>query len=432
MSADLPVDTTEVIWSFLVASLLGFLIGLERERKRELRGSIFAGVRTFPLIALLGALSGQLSKTAGTAVIVIALGALSVLLALAYWRATGDERVGGTSEIAALVTFGLGVLAGLGAFVAALAGAVITTGTLSLRQELHRFASAIDDQDLFATVQFAAIAIIVLPLVPDQTYGPWGVWNPRTIWILVVLISGVSFVGYVAAKLVGTRRGIGLSGVLGGLASSTAVTLSFSHQSRRDDGLSRLLAVGVLSASAIMVPRVLVILSVVAPSVIVPLLVPYSALFLVTVAGAVVAYRFGAAPQIKETPLANPFRLRAALQFGLLFALVLLVARAAREFLGDSGVYLASALAGVTQLDAITLTLGRQLEGGLELSVAVRGLALAAASNSLFKGVLALTTGAKRFGRTVFVTLLVAAAACVASAWWLPLLRPAALAELFA
>lgn len=429
MGVVFPTDTTEVIWSFLVAALVGFLIGLERERKRESRGSIFAGVRTFPLIALFGTLSGQLSKTAGAAVIVIALAALSVLLGLAYWRATGDERVGGTSEIAALVTFALGVLAGLGAFVAALAGAVITTGTLSLRQELHRLASEITDQDLFAAVQFAAISLIVLPLVPDQTYGPWSVWNPRTIWLLVVLISGVSFVGYVAAKLVGTRRGIGLGGILGGLASSTAVTLSFSQQSKQRGDLSWLLSTGVLSASAVMVPRVLVILSVVAPSVIVPLLIPYGVLFAVTVLGAFIAYRFGPEPAVKEAPLDNPFRLRSALQFGVLFAFVLLVARAAREFFGEQGIYLASVLAGITQLDAITLTLGRQLEEGLELNVAVRGLALAAASNSLFKGLLALVTGARPFGRTVFVTLLVAALACVASAWLLPLPVPTTLSH---
>lgn len=411
------MTSTSAIWSFLVAALLGFLIGLERERKRETRGSIFAGIRTFPLIALFGAVSGQLGAVTGALVLPLAFFALALLLALAYWRESAGEKVGGTTQVAALVAFGLGVLAGLGSFAVALAGAVLTTGVLSLRDELHTLAGALSREDLFALVQFAAVSLIILPLVPDATYGPWGVWNPRTIWLLVVLISAVSFIGYVAVKLVGSRRGIGLSGLLGGLASSTAVTLSFSAQSKHQPALGRVLAVGVLAASAVAAPRLLVLLGVVQPQLILAALVPLGTLFVVTTAAGLLLLLRQSDRGVQDPGLSNPFELRSALQFALLFALVLLLARAAEVYLGDRGVYLAGALAGVTQLDAIVLSLAQQVGQGLDPTVASRGLALAIASNSLFKIGLALGIGSRTFSRPLVLTLLATAVACVVVTW---------------
>lgn len=420
------MDNATVIWSFLVAVLLGFLIGLEREKKRETRGSIFAGVRTFPLISLFGAIIGLLSQLGSVWIAPAGFVAFTVLLALAYWRASA-EKVGGTSEVAALVAFGLGLLTGFGEHVVALAGAVLTTAVLSLRDELHGLAGQVGREDMFALVQFAAVSIIILPLVPDAAYGPWGVWNPRTIWFLVVLISGISFIGYVATKLVGAQRGIGLSGLLGGLASSTAVTLSFSARARANPQFERVFAVGVLAAGAVMVPRLFVLLALWQPALILPALLPLLVLFAVTVFGWFLTYR-RSDPQAGEgATLHNPFELKTALQFAAVFAAILLVARAAQEFLGESGVYLASALAGVTQMDAITLALAEQVRGGLELEVAARGLVVAAAANSLFKALLAFSLGPRTFGRPVLLTLALAALAAVAAAWLLPasLIAPA-------
>jgi uncharacterized membrane protein (DUF4010 family) len=414
------MDSASVIWSFLVAVLLGFLIGLEREKKRETRGSIFAGVRTFPLISLFGAITGLLAQLSSPHVILIGFVAFTVILGLAYWRASA-EKVGGTSEVAALVAFGLGLLAGYNEYIVALAGAVLTTTVLSLREELHGLAGAVSREDMYAIVQFAAISLVILPVVPDASFGPWGVWNPRTIWLLVVLISGISFVGYLATKLIGARRGIGLSGLLGGLASSTAVTLSFSERARANPKLDLVLAVGTLAAGAVMVPRLIILLAVVQPALILPALPALLLMLTVTVIGWLVAYRRSGEQLSQGATLNNPFEIRTALQFALVFAAVLLVARAAQEFLGEGGVYLASALAGITQMDAITLTLGAQVEAGLDLTVAARGLILAAAANSVFKAVLALTLGSRGFGRTVLTTLVLAAAVGVAAAWLLPL-----------
>lgn len=368
------MNDADAIWSLLIATLLGLLVGLERERKRQDRGSIFAGIRTFPLIALFGALSALLQPLVGAAVVPLGLLALGTLLALSYWRTSQGDKVGGTTEVAALVTFGLGVTAGLGFYVTALAGAVIATGVLSLRTELHALAGRLTSEDLYAVVRFAAVSLVVLPLVPDAAYGPWGVLNPRTIWLLVVLISGVSFVGYVATQLFGTQRGLLFSGVVGGLASSTAVTLSFSGRSRElqaqaepGDGGSgaTLLATGVLLATNMTLVRLLVYLSVIKPALVTAVLPPFAGLSAVTLLGAGLLYRRGRSQTAQLPALENPFRLRPALTFALLYAAVALAARAAQELLGPEGLYAAGVLGGLTQLDAITLSVAQGL--GLSL-----------------------------------------------------------------
>ena len=415
------MDSKQVILSFLVAVLLGFLIGLERERKRESQGSIFAGIRTFPLLALFGAVVGVLTQTVTPWVLVASFLPMAVLIALAYWRETVGEKVGGTTQVAVLVAYGLGVLAGYGQFVPALAGSVIATGMLSMRTELRQLAGAVSREDLYAVVQFAVVSLVILPLVPNETFGPWGVWNPRTIWLLVVLISGLSFVGYIASKLIGATRGIGWSGLLGGLASSTAVTMSFSERSKKQPALAIVYAIGVLAASAVMVPRLWVLLGVLQPKLIPPTLISLGVLFVITTVGGLTALRERNREHLEGAKVTNPFELRTALQFAILFAIILLAAKAAQVYLGEGGLYLASALAGVTQLDAITLTLAHQVGTGLDVHVAARSLAIAAATNSLFKAGLALTIGTRRFGRSVLTTLLLAAVGCIAAAWLLPM-----------
>ena len=409
--------TDSAIWSMLVAILLGALIGLERERKRERASTLFAGVRTFTLIALLGGVTGILADPLGVAPLLLAFGALSVLVSLGYWRESAGDKLGATTGVAALVTFGLGVLAGLDTYVPALAGAVLVTGVLSLREELHGLAGGLTRDDLLAVVRFAAVSLVVLPLVPDEPMGPWEVWNPRTIWLLVVLISGVSFAGYVAIKWVGAKRGIGLSGLLGGLASSTATTLSMAERTRDAPALAPTFAIGTLAASAVAAPRLLVLIGVVRPSLLPYALVPIGAAFAVlTAIGLWIARRQGDIDS--DIALTNPFELRPALQFAVLFAVIALLVRAAQEWLGTSGVLAASALAGITQLDAIALSLAEQARGGLDPVLAGRALGFAFAANGLFKALLAWTVGGRGLGRRVLPALLVAAVSAAAAGWW--------------
>lgn len=415
------LTTPSIILTFLVAVSLGFFIGLERERKRVADNSIFAGVRTFPLIALFGAVVGVLAVLTSPWVLIGSFVPVGLLVAMAYWRESQDGQLGGTTVVTVLVAFGLGALAGYGLWVAALAGAVLTTGILSLRDELRGFAGAVSRADLFAVVQFAVVTAVILPLVPDQQFGPWGVWNPRSIWLLVVLISGLSFIGYIASKLVGAGRGILLSGLLGGVASSTAVMLGFGERSKRDPSAARIFSGGALAASAVTPPRLLILLLVLQPTLLLPALVPLGAAFVVTTIGTIVVLARNRRKDQAAVIVSNPFELRVALQFAVLFALVLLLVRASQEYLGDGGFYLVNFLAGITQLDAITLTLAGEVGDGLSPITAARGLALALAANNLFKTVLAVAIGGRGFGGAVAGTLLVAAAAALAAAFLIPL-----------
>ena len=415
------MNTSGIISSFLIAALLGLLIGLERERKREQRGSLFAGITTFPLIALFGALSSELTTLFDSVLIlIIAFIPIAIITALAYWRESSGDKVSGTSHFAVLVTFVLGVLAGHGEHVPALAGAVIVTGILSIRDELRVMVGGLTREDMYAVVQFAAVSLVVLPLVPNEAFGPWQVWNPRSIWLLVVLISGVSFVGYLLSKVISAERGIGFSGIIGGIASSTAVTLSFSERSKSNAPLAMMFASGVLVATAVSMMRLLVLIGVVEKQLLVTVLPAIVVYCLITAVGGWLIFRSNQSASVEGAKLSNPFELRTALKFAVLFALILLISRAAQEFFGDSGVFLASSLAGVTQLDAITLALSKQVGQGLDPATAAKGLSIALMTNSLFKSSLAISLGNRRYARSITIVLVIAGVCALVVAWFFP------------
>lgn len=408
------------IWSILLAAMLGFLIGLERERKRETHGSIFAGIRTFPVIAVFGAIIGQLSMAFGPAILVAGMAATTVMAALSYWRESSGEKVGGTTGFTVLVTFGLGTFASLSLVGAALAGAIVVTGLLSMRKELRDLSHTVTQQDLFAVVQFAAVSLIVLPLVPDEPFGPWGVWNPRTIWLQVVLISGISFLGYLAMKLAGPKRGASLSGILGGFASSTAVILTFSRRSREFPQLTGTFVFGALAGSAAGILRVFVIILVVEPRLAAGALLPLAVILIATGIGAVLSRRTSRHDDSQGITISNPFELRTALEFALLFAAILLITRALGEFLGDGGIYLASLLGGLIRPDAVALSLTGPNFESIDLTVAVRALIMAIGINNVFKATVGATLGSQGFRRGITVTLLSAAVIGVAVSWLVP------------
>ena len=414
------MNPVNVVPSFFIAALLGFLMGLEREKKREKWGSIFAGVRTFPLIAIFGAASGQIALATNGLIIFAAFLTMGSLLLLSYWRASSGEKVGGTTEVAALVAFTLGVLAGLGQHIAALAGAVIATGILSYREQLRHLVGDLSQEDLFAVVQFAAVSLVILPIVPNHSYGPWGVWNPRSIWFMVVLISGISFVGYLLSKIISMEKGIGLSGLVGGIASSTAVTLSFSERSKSNQSISQMFAAGMMVATAVSIVRLLIIVGVLEPSIIPDVLIPYFAYFIVTAIGGWVVYRLGNQEKIEGAKISNPFELKTALIFALIFAGILLVTKAAEIFFGSRGVFLASTIAGFTQEDAITLTLARQVGEGMSPNIAAKGIALSLVGNSSFKTFLAFSLGSRKYARAVAIVMLLASVAVLIAAWYTP------------
>jgi uncharacterized membrane protein (DUF4010 family) len=422
---DTLLEPTQIALGFLLALAVGGAVGLERERHAfaEKKPS-FGGARTFPLVALLGALAALLARALGPSVLIAGFAALAVLLGVGYWGArkgAGDLQLGLTAEIAALVVFAVGALpfvelaplsfpqrlllaGGLGTVVMAL---------LALRRPIHEFAQRLSYEDLLATVRFALVAVVALPLLPDRSFGPYDVLNPFSIGVVVVLIAGISFVGYVAVRLFGARKGLGLMALAGGLVSSTAVTLAFAAKGREHRELARACALAIGLASTIMFLRVAVEIAAIHPELVAPAALPLGAMLAVGVAGCLVLWsRVGGARDGEEPGgLHNPFRLRTALRLGLAYALIRFVAAAAWEHLGGGGLLASAFLSGLADVDAITISIARMHEGGLDTGLAVSAVTVAAATNTLVKVGLSVALGGRAVGLAV-AAVLVPAAAC--------------------
>ncbi len=404
--------TNDLFVRFGAALLIGMLIGMQREYAKGIKKKgFFAGIRTYSLMALLGASAALMADIYQSPLIFLGLtGILGLAVVIAYYvGATEREEVGITSEVAAILTVIIGGLCYAHSVVFAIALGVAVTVMLAVKWEFHHFVKAITEEDIFATLQFAVITAIVLPILPNETYGPppLNVLNPFTIWQLVVFISGINFLGYILIKVVGPKRGIGLSGLLGGLASSTANTLSFSQRSNRQKGLDRPFAVAIIAGWTIMFLRVIVEVAVVNPALVSQV---WLAMLTMSAAGAVYAvYLFFTQKAIdeEEYELSNPFQLGPAVKFGLVFALILLITKAADVYLGEQGLYVSSFLAGLADVDAITLSIADLTRSGKEVSLVVgqRAIILAAIANTAAKGVLVSTLGSKQLRRAIWPAL---------------------------
>ena len=413
------MDNYEPFLSLGLALASGFIIGQEREHSapdpRE-EESFIGGSRTYPLVSLSGAVAALVSREQGPWVLLAAFAAVVGLLVVSY---AGDVRKGLshglTSEVALLLSFLLGALALTEGVLEpqrvkllVVAGlTVVVTLLLSLKPWLHAFIGRLSRRDVSAVVQLLFVAVVVVPLLPNQTYGPLDVLNPRQLGWLTLLIAGIGFAGYVAIQVMGSRRGLVVTGLLGGLVSSTAVTLSFSGKAR---GAGRELRLGcmlaVTLASSLMFLRVLVEVAVVHAPLLRSLAAPMLAMAASTLGASALFFRRARAARGEgsELEFANPFELRSALKFTLFFALVLLGAKAATEYLGSGGAYLAGVLAGLTDVDAITLSMAKLAQGELAEEVAATTIFLGAASNTLTKGVMATVVGGWAFGRWVLLT----------------------------
>ena len=332
------------------------------------------------------------------------LAGVVVLVAVSYAVTARGGDIGITTEVTAFLAFVQGALCGFDEI--GIAGA-ITVGAvllLALKDALHGLAARIEPADVRATLQFALITVIVLPLLPDRTYGPppLDVLNPYRVWLMVVLISGLNFLGYVAVKALGPRQGLGVAGVLGGLVSSTALTLGFAQRSRATPAHGRALALGVLLAWAIMYARIVVEVAVVDPALARRIGLGMALLFGVGIAASLVLARGADRGERAEVPAANPFELLPALQFGFLFALVTVAAAGAEHWFGDLGLYAAGAVAGLTDVDAIALSMA-QLSARDEASAgpAARTIVIAALANTLAKVALVVALGAPTMRRAL-------------------------------
>ena len=389
------------------ALAVGLLVGLEREQtKAERSGFSFGGVRTYPIIALVGALATML-EPASMWLPLIALGGVFALVAISYAadvRRAQDH--GTTTELSAIATYLLGALATSRGVVEPMESRLVLvaglgvalTFLLSSKPLFHRLAERISRADFYATLKFLIVAVIVLPLLPDRAMGPLDALVPRTLGLLVVTISGLSFVGYVAMRLLGARRGLLLGAALGGLVSSTAVTLSFATRTRQEPRLAPVAAGAIAVAWTIMLGRVAVLSAIGYPPLLRTLAVPLAAMTLATLAGLALTFR-RADGHAAELELKNPFELGSAVKVTLVFGLILLASKAATVYLGRRGLYLTSAIAGTTDVDAVTLSSAGLAKDGLDPITATVAIALSIAVNTAVKTSLAAIVGGAALGR---------------------------------
>jgi uncharacterized membrane protein (DUF4010 family) len=390
---------------FAAAIGIGLLLGIERERSGT-HDLLFGGVRTFALIALLGAVGAFAHAELGVVWLApIVLVCVAGFVLASYTITAPKGEVGLTSEVSALLAFALGFLCGWGSIAVASAIAVAALLLLVLKETLRGLAARLEPPDLAATLKFAVISLIILPLLPNETFGPppLDVVNPYKVWWMVVLIAGLNFVGYVLVKWLGNEHGLGVTGLLGGMVSSTAVTLSFSQRSRVEPAQSSAFVVAIVIAWTVMFVRVVVMVGIVNRAVVMPLALT---LGLMAAVSALAAWSLWRRSRSKKTGIvvtgANPFELGQAIQFGLLFGVVTLGARAAELYFGDAGLYLAGGLAGLTDVDAVTLSMANlALAQPEKTSVAALAIAIAVVTNTLVKSALAASLGSPALRRSV-------------------------------
>ncbi|MDH3316713.1 MAG: MgtC/SapB family protein [Gammaproteobacteria bacterium] len=409
------MNENDLFFRVTVALAAGLLIGMERgwQDRDAASGRRVAGIRTFALIALLGTGWGLLLDESNLLLLGFAFFGFAVVLAAAQvTRAVRLGDYGITTAVAGLLTFVLGAAAVQGhvAFVASVA--VIAATLLGVKPILHGWVKRLEQKDLFAVFKMLLISVVLLPVLPNEGYGPWGFFNPYEIWWMVVLIAGVSFSGYFAMKVAGAKRGVGLTALFGGLVASTAVTLNFSKIGRDSPQHSGVLTAGILIASGTMFPRSILLAGVIHSPMIPLLAVPLGAMALICFAGA--AY-FWKSSEKEADPggegLRNPFEIITALKFGALLTLVMFLVRALRDWFGDMGIYAVGVLSGITDVDAVTLSMSRLASEDLAATVAERAIVLAVIANTLFKVLLTAFIARGKMARRVAVPLSLTAVA---------------------
>jgi len=396
------------IYPLLVALLIGALIGTERQRRlaeEKVRG--VAGLRTFILISLLGALSSTLAVQYGSGFAIAALASFTILVGIGFAASASHlGRIDFTAAVAAIVTFALGMLSTFkDGLLLAVALAIITTWVLATRTTTHRYVEALSEADLLDTLKMGIIALVIYPLLPDTPLDPLGLLSPREIWLFVVLVSLIGYIGYVLIRILGAERGLSLTGVLGGLVSSTAVTSAMAAEVKGNGNVLSSAVFATVVASCTMFPRMLFIVLLVNREIFLPLLPP---LLTMTAVGLALAYMLlrRSPPLDRQVEVKDPFKIVPALKFGIFFAVVLAVSRLASNYFGDAGAYAASIVAGLADVDAITLTMSTLAKSSLDPRTAVIAITLAAMTNTIVKLIIAYFMGTREFGNKVAVIFL--------------------------
>ncbi|MBI5157990.1 MAG: DUF4010 domain-containing protein [Acidimicrobiia bacterium] len=411
------MDTPDLILRFALALALGALIGLERQIGHGDESRAAAGLRTFALYALWGAGAGFMGSEYGAGGFTVAAAAFGGLLVVEYWMVGRRGDTGTTTEAAAFAAFIAGVLAWNGEEVTALALAVSVAALLQAKAWVHGTLSRFSDEDLRALIRFGVLTAVILPLVPNEALGPFDAINPFQIWLMVVFVAGIGLAGYIALRLLGPK-GLAPTGLLGGLVSSTAVTLGFARMSKRTPDVTDALCAGVLAASGLMYVRVLIETAVVDADITRPLIFPLAGLF-VFVEGAAAWWWWHSRRRQADSGLKvrNPVTIGSALQFGLVYGVVAFAATVLVDRVSEASLSIVAAVSGVNDVDAITLAASNLVhDGQVAATSGARAVLAAVAVNTLVKAALAVAVGSRRLGMRV-AAVLIPAAMGAGAAW---------------
>ncbi|MGR8979637.1 MAG: MgtC/SapB family protein [Gammaproteobacteria bacterium] len=388
-----------------IALAIGLLIGLERgwQSRGRGEGTRVAGLRTYGLIGLLGGISAMLAQETSPLLLGFIFVALALVLLLAYNRSLEtNEDIGITSIVASLITFALGALTVYGFFVLASATAVIITVLLGFKPVLHDWINKLEKRELDATLKLLLISVVMLPILPNENYGPWGGFNPYHTWWMVVLIAGISYLGYFAIRILGERHGPVVTGAFGGLVSSTSVSINLSQYSSQYPGRANALSAGILTACGTMFFRTLLLVSIFNQVLMRALLPSMLMMGFLTYLTALILWNFSKDFRTEERiRLENPFQIGTALKFAAFLSLVIMLSNVLKVYFGDMGAYFLAAASGLADVDPITLTMSKMSTEGLDTKVAARAILIAVAVNSGVKSFITFSIGGFAVGLRV-------------------------------
>jgi len=420
------MDQDDLFRRLAVALAIGLLVGLERgwQLREEAEGERTAGLRTYALTGLLGGLSAALSAASHPMLLAAALVSFTAaFVVFASLEAKSEHNFSATGVVAAILTFVLGAYAVLGNQLVAVAAAVAMAVLLALKEPLHVWVRRLSWLELRAVLVLLAMSFLLLPVLPDRTIDPWDAINPWQIWLLAILIAGVSFVGYVAVKSLGDQAGIAVAAVAGGATSSTATTLSFARLAREQPQASGVLAGGIMLAGVVMMVRVVAIAVALAPALSGELLLSIAAGALALLGASAYLMLAGgvrAGGEAARLDLKNPFDVASALKLAALIAIIMLLAKLLSTGSSNKGIYLLAAISGIADVDALTLSMAQLAGTRLELADAGNAIIIAVAVNTAAKATMAATIAGWRLGFPVAAASAVAIAAIAAAQLLLP------------
>ncbi|WP_053978520.1 MgtC/SapB family protein [Mangrovimonas xylaniphaga] len=394
-----------------IAFGLGLLVGVQRQKS----DNKMAGVRTFTLLSVLGVMAAYLTQVYDNPYILPALGlsiaAMFVTANMIKYKSDESQDFGQTTEVAALLMFSIGAYLVLGDQLVGVIVGTLMAILLYVKERLHHFIDRLSEKDLSAIMTLAGISLVILPILPDKTFGPYGVLNPRNIWLMITLIVGISVVGYFIYKFAGKRVGVIANGILGGLISSTATTVSYARKTKSTSDINKMAAFVIATASMVSLVRVLIEITVVVPQKLNYILLPILAeIIVLALLCASLFYLVNKDETDDEMPEPeNPAQFKSALLFGLLYALILLAVAFTEEKFGNEALYLVSIVSGLTDVDAITLSISQLMKiDNISVHLGWKLILLAALSNLVFKGIMAMMLGTKQLAKWVGVVFGVA------------------------